>query len=79
MTRHSTDSRCTQQHPVCYIWAGEAPIQSGDSRENIAATVAERFAIKAANQELQRRRIDSKHFSQHKIKIKAFLENKTSR
>lgn len=79
MTLHSTDSRCTQQRPVHYIWAGETLIQSGDSRENIAATVAEQFAIKAANQELLRGRIDSKHFLQYKIKLKAFLENKLRR
>lgn len=79
MTSLSTDSRCTQGRPVRYSWAGESTVRLDAHTMDVAAAVAEQFASKAANQELVRGKIDSKHFSKYRSKLKAFLENKLNR
>lgn len=75
----STDSRCTQGRPVRYSWAGESTVRSDAYTANIVIAIAEHFASEAANQELMREKIDSKHFRKYKSKLKAFLENKLNR
>ena len=64
---------------VRYSWAGESTVRSDAYTANIVIAIAEHFASEAANQELMREKIDSKHFRKYKSKLKAFLENKLNR
>ena len=79
MAARSAKSRCVGGRPVRYQWAGEPLNRAPEQGETVSKVMAAWFADRVANQEFATGNLDSRHFNNYKIKLKAFLEEKLDR